>query len=298
MPCAISGLRSEGLEPLRRAFRLAVCLIVMSLLSACSPLTLVNLTSPNYSQTRVADIVFDEASGLTLDLYYEEALSAAPQPVVLFFYGGSWQKGSKEEYRFVASRLTPLGYRVVVADYRLYPAVTFPTFAEDSARAYQWTHQNIERYDGNPKQIYLMGHSAGAHIAALLHYDPQYLAEFAPDSSPPAGLIGLSGPYDFLPLNSATLEAVFPAETRATSQPIAFASNSAAPALLVHGGRDQTVGPGNAKRLARKATAHGNQATVRIYPKRGHAGVLLALTRPLKSLAPLVRDIQRFIDAQ
>lgn len=266
----------------------------MALLTGCSPLTLVNWTSPNFAQTRHADVTFHEPTALTLDIYEPEA--SGEGATLLFFYGGSWQRGSKDQYRFVASRLTRLGYRVVIPNYRLHPDVVFPAFVEDGARAYQWVAANIHRYGGRPDKIYLMGHSAGAHIAALLHYDDRYRTQQGEGRLPePAGLIGLSGPYDFLPLTSDTLRSVFPEAQRAESQPIRFAQAAAGPALLLHGGSDSTVGPGNAKRLAAQARKGGNDVTVRYYNRRGHAGVLLALTRPLGALAPVVADIDAFI---
>jgi acetyl esterase/lipase len=266
----------------------------MALLAGCSPLTLVNWASPNFAQTRHADLVFQEDTALALDVYEPE--SDSPGPTILFFYGGSWQRGGKDQYRFVASRLTRLGYRVVIPNYRLYPDVVFPAFIEDSAESYRWVADNIHRYGGQQDQIYLMGHSAGAHIAALLHYDDRHLARVDDGTLPdPAGFIGLSGPYDFLPLTSDALRSVFPEALRADSQPINFAQAAAGPALLLHGGSDSTVGPGNAKRLAARARESGNDVTVRYYDGRGHAGVLLALTRPLGALAPVVEDIDAFI---
>jgi len=112
------------------------------LLSACSPLTLVNLSSPNWQQQRTLNIPFHTNSdALTLSVYRPKATDdsqVAPKPTIVFFYGGAWQSGSKEAYRFVASRLTKKGYVVVLPDYRLYPDVTFPAFVDDGAEALRW----------------------------------------------------------------------------------------------------------------------------------------------------------------
>ncbi|MFK7914900.1 MAG: alpha/beta hydrolase [Pseudomonadales bacterium] len=272
----------------------------MALLGAgCSPLALINLSSPNWQQTRHVDLAFGDHERLQLDVYapadHQLSAHAGPRPVIVFFYGGSWQRGSKDAYRFSASQLTRQGFVVVVPDYRLFPEVVFPGFIEDAAEAVRWTMNSIEEYGGDPDQVFLMGHSAGAHIAALLHYDPQYLAGTV---QPPAGLIGLSGPYDFLPLSSPTLAEVFPESLRAASQPINFANGGVAPALLLHGGKDDTVGAGNSIRLAREVIAAGGSVETRIYDKRGHAGVLLALAGPLRALAPVVTDVTAFINAR
>lgn len=279
------------------ARRLALVPLVALLGAGCSPLTLINLTSPNWQQTRTADLAFGDHESLRLDVYAPGDVDATgrKRPVIVFFYGGSWQRGSKEEYRFAASQLTRQGFVVVLPDYRLYPEVVFPQFMHDAAAAVRWTSENIGQYGGDPDTLFLMGHSAGAQIAALLHYDEQYLEGL---TSAPSGLIGLSGPYDFLPLTSTTLQQVFPQAVRSASQPIEFARGNTTPALLLHGGKDTTVGAGNSIRLARKVTAAGGSADIRIYDSRGHAGVLLALAGPLRTLAPVVEDVAAFVNAQ
>ncbi|MEM1231658.1 MAG: alpha/beta hydrolase [Pseudomonadota bacterium] len=257
-----------------------------------------NLTSPGRRQSRQLDLRYDASTDSHLD-WFEPRDIARDAPTILFFYGGSWQFGARQDYRFVAARLTALGYRVVIPDYRLFPATTFPGFVEDGARAFRWTQARINAEGGNPARIYLMGHSAGAQIAALLHYDAGYLGDKAGDADsntrPPAGLIGLSGPYDFLPLTREDLQPVFPEAVREASQPIRFAGSPAPPALLLHGAADRTVGPGNAKRLTRTARAGGNEVTLKLYERVGHVGLLLALTRPLGWLAPVVDDVAQFI---
>ena len=90
---------------------------------------------------------------------------------MIFFYGGSWDTGSKNDYLFVAQALAASGYTVVIPDYRLYPAVRFPAFVDDGARAVRWTADRV----GTDK-VFVMGHSAGAHIALMLAANTPYLA--------------------------------------------------------------------------------------------------------------------------
>ncbi|MGI9323978.1 MAG: alpha/beta hydrolase [Pseudomonadales bacterium] len=273
-------------------------LLMMSTLfaAACSPLTLVNLSSPNWQQKRHSDIEFHPGGSLRLDVY-TPAKPTESSPVIVFFYGGSWQRGSKEAYRFAASQLTRAGFVVVIPDYRLFPEAVFPQFVHDGAEAVSWAMANAERYGGDPRSVFLMGHSAGAQIAALLHYDERYLSR-SDATHAPAGLVGLSGPYDFLPLKSETLRAVFPEPLRADSQPVNFPQGNAAPALLLHGAKDETVRAKNSKRLAQRVNAQGGMAETIVYEGRGHAGLLLALARPFASLAPVVEDLSEFVNAQ
>lgn len=264
--------------------------------AARSPLALVNLSSPNWQQKRHSDIEFHRSGSLRLDVY-TPANPTGASPVIVFFYGGSWQRGSKESYRFAASQLTRAGFVVVIPDYRLFPEAVFPEFVHDGAEAVSWAMANAEQYGGDPQSVFLMGHSAGAQIAALLHYDERYLSCSAAAHAP-AGLIGLSGPYDFLPLKSATLRAVFPEPFRADSQPVNFSHGNAAPALLLHGNKDVTVHMKNSKRLAQRVSSQGGTAQTIVYEGRGHAGLLLALARPFSALAPVVKDLSEFVRAQ
>jgi acetyl esterase/lipase len=212
----------------------------------------------------------------------------------MFVYGGGWQSGTKEEYAFVASTLVRQGYVVVIPDYRLFPDVQFPSFVNDAADALRWTFDNIGQYGGDPSNVFLMGHSAGGEIAALLHYDESYL-QLAGAQQRPCGFIGLSGPYDFLPLVGGPLEEIFPMATRASSQPINFVTGDEGPALLIHGYLDNTVKPRNSAKLAELVAAAGGKAQLIIVPKRQHASIVLALARPLSWLAPVADDVHVFI---
>ena len=152
-------------------------------------------------------------------------------PVVVFLHGGGWVSGSKSQYRFVAEALTSRGYLVIVPAYRLYPATRFPGFVEDAALAIAWTRAHAEEFGGDARRIFVMGHSAGAHIGALLNYDERYLQAVGGDRSWLSGFIGLSGPYDFLPLTDPILQQVFAPETQyPQSQPVNFVDGNESPA--------------------------------------------------------------------
>jgi acetyl esterase/lipase len=223
---------------------------------------------------------------------------AVAAPVIVFFYGGAWHSGNKGLYRYVAKALARRGYVAVIPDYRVYPEVCYPEFIEDGALAVRWVKDNISRFGGDPEKIFLKGHSAGAHIAAMLAIDARWLGKvgLAPGRDI-AGLIGLAGPYDYLPLRSEILKKIFGGEDRPETQPISHVSPGAPPALLMTGGRDRLVEPGNSTRLAARLRAAGNAATVRIYRRVGHYVIIAALAPLLRFLAPVSRDIDTFIAA-
>jgi len=274
-----------------RASLLAACLLAVS---GCSPVDLLNLAAP-VKETRVArDLAYGDGERRRLDVYAPTA-GVAKAPVVVFFYGGRWRDGERADYAFVGATLADHGVVAVVPDYRLYPEVRFPAFVRDGAAAVRWTRANIARFGGDPAKIYLMGHSAGAHIATLLALDRRFLGGPARDGDI-AGVIGLAGPYDFLPLQSEELRAIFgPPERFPRSQPIRYARGDAPPVLLLHGLDDTTVLPSNTRNLAAAIRAEGGSARTRLYPHISHAELLGAFSGPLEFLAPVRADVLAFI---
>lgn len=221
-------------------------------------------------------VVYDPPRGLALDIYRPAATpGAAPAPVLVFFYGGSWQNGRREDYRFVGEAFAARGVVAVIPDYRRWPDAGFPAFVEDGARAAAWARANAARLGGDPDRVFLGGHSAGAHIAAMLATDARFLAAEGLAPRDFAGLLGLAGPYDFLPLEDPTLEAIFgPEAGREASQPVAFVDGDEPPALLLHGERDALVEPRNTASLAAAWRAAGVPVDARVLPGLGHVRLL------------------------
>ncbi len=263
-------------------------------LAACSPIRLLNASSPSDHYERTADIPYGDDARQKLDVYVPHDLDA-PAPMVVFFYGGGWRDGSKANYEFVASSLTEAGIVVVLPDYRVFPDVEFPAFVDDGAAAAAWALGNANKLGADPDRVFVMGHSAGAHIAAMLALDGRYLDAHGVTHQPFAGLIGLSGPYDFLPIQSGYLQRVFPESSRAASQPINFVTAGAPPTLLVHGADDNTVWPRNSRNLADALRGHDVDVTLAIYDGVGHARVVAALAPAVDFLARTRDDTRRFI---
>src|ERR1700733_593835 len=211
-------------------------------------------------------IAYAKGARRTLDVCRPKSATAAP--VVVFFYGGGWRSGSKRTYRYVAKALARRGYVAVLPDYRIYPQARYPDFLDDGALAVRWVKDNAKRFGGDPQKIFLMGHSAGAHIAAMLAIDATWLRKVGlVPGRDVAGLIGVSGPYDFLPLKDETLKIIFGGDHRTETQPITYAEGRKPPALLITGTRDTTVSPRNSKNLATALLRGGNPATELTYPR-------------------------------
>src|SRR4051794_11872106 len=149
-------------------FRLAFVLLALSL-TGCTKFDALNATIPHFGYARTADIAYGNAPRQRLDVYRPCSVDQdfPSAPVVIFFYGGYWQGGSKSEYFFAAQGLVSKGFVTVMPDSRISPDVVFPAFVEDGATAVRWVHDHIAQFGGDPNRVYLMGHSAGAHIAAM-----------------------------------------------------------------------------------------------------------------------------------
>jgi acetyl esterase/lipase len=268
-------------------------LLALAVLAAagCTPLALgtLNLPARFGDHERAADVAYGGAERHRLDIY-TPAAAHRPAPVVVFFHGGHWRSGDKGRYRFAADALTALGYAVVVPNYRLWPEAGFPDFVADGAAAVAWVHAHVGDYGGDPDRLFLMGHSAGAHIAALLALDPAYLEAAGGDESWIDGMIGLAGPYERLS------EDVFgPPSAQAAARPVNFVHPGQPPLLLLHGRDDETVPVRNSVSLATAAREAGGRTEFYVYDGIGHVGILTALAWPFRSRAPVVDEVDRFM---
>lgn len=270
------------------------CLLLM--LSGCSPVKVLNALTPDDTFQRTAGIAYGEDPRQKLDVYVpRQPLEGAP--VVVFFYGGSWNSGDRGDYAFVGEALASRGIVAVLADYRLYPQVRYPLFLEDSARAVAWTRAHIRAFSGNPQRLFLMGHSSGAYNAAMLALDPALLGAVGMSSKDLSGWIGLAGPYDFLPIKNAAVRPVFfwP-DSPPQSQPINHVRQGEPPALLIAATKDNLVNPTrNTAGLARKLREAGVPVQDLYYSRPSHVTLVASLSRPLRRLAPVLEQVVAFV---
>ena len=274
----------------------SMALLSLLTLARCSPADLLNATVSRSGLTITHDIAYGPGPREKLDIY--RPANAANLPVVVFFYGGRWSFGSRSTYPFVAATLARRGNVVIVPDYRLYPEVRFPAFLNDCAAAVAWTSAHMAEFGGDPKRLFLMGHSAGAYNAAMLAVDPALLEAAGTSRARIAGFIGLAGPYDFLPLTDDDVKDIFsPANDGPASQPVTYVDGHAPPMLLLAGTDDTTVRPRNSLSLARHVQEKGGEATVKQYKGLAHIGLVTAIAPLFQRRAPVLDDIETFIQA-
>ncbi len=242
------------------------------------------------------DVVYAGGGRGRLDVYSPRVLRPHA-PVAVFVYGGSWQSGDKALYSFVGVSLASRGIITVIPNYRVYPEVRYPDFLMDNAQAVAFAKQHAADWGADPDRLYLIGHSAGAYNVAMLALDSRWLGSVGLDARRDIkGVVGLAGPYDFLPLRDPKLKIIFgPEERLAETQPIAHVDGSAPPMRLLAGSKDTVVDPGNSTRLAAAIRACGGLVSTQIYPGLGHVGLITSVSGLFRHRAPVLDDITAFI---
>lgn len=243
---------------------------------------------------RHADLAYGKDPRQRLDVYSPR--QAMNRPVVVFWYGGSWVKGKKSQYRFVGTTLAERGIVTVIPDYRLYPQVHFPAFDEDGARAVAWVEQHVQEFGGDPHRIVLMGHSAGGHTAAFLAFNHVFLRKFAADPKDILGLVGLSGAYVLVPESDEERATFPPPYTEKDWQPIRFVDAQAPPTLLLHGSDDKEVLPKKAIALKDEMERQHLRVKLHIYKGRGHGATVASFAPVARWRTPAVKDVVAFVD--
>jgi acetyl esterase/lipase len=279
--------------------RLSLAAVGAALTAACAPLSMFATFTPKDPATRSArNVAYGSQARQRLDVYAPRRSAGQAAPVAVFFYGGSWDTGRRQDYSWVGQALASRGFVTVVPDYGLYPGVRFPGFLEDAARAVRWAQDHATAYGGDPGRIVLVGHSAGAYNAAMIAFDQRYLTAAGVDPRRIKALAGLSGPYDFLPLTDPIALRTFgEAKDLAQTQPISFVTADSPPAFLATGDQDTMVFPKNTVKLAAKLRAAGGEVQEAHYPDIDHVRMVLALSRPFRGRAPVLQQMSAFLHA-
>jgi acetyl esterase/lipase len=298
--CLSNDRRSEG-DPQRAdcgdhySGRLLALALVLLLPGCASTLSLVANGPTQFDHVeRHADLAYGKDPRQRLDVYSPQ--QATNRPVVVFWYGGSWVKGKKSQYRFVGTTLAERGIVTVIPDYRLYPQVHFPAFDEDGARAVAWVEQHVQDFGGDPRHIVLMGHSAGGHTAAFLAFNHSFLRKFGADPADISGLVGLSGTYVLVPESDEERATFPPPYTPKDWQPIRFVDSQAPPTLLLHGSHDKEVLPREAVELKDEMERQHLQVELHVYDGRGHGDTVASFAPVARWRTPAVKDVVAFVD--
>jgi acetyl esterase/lipase len=280
----------------RIAVVLGIFSIAIPIAGCANPIFLLaNAPTVFGSYERHTDLAYGQGPRQRLDVYAPP--DAQARPVVIFWYGGSWKHGSKADYRFVGAALAERGFVAVLPDYRLYPAVTFPAFCEDGARALAWVEQHAQEFGGDPQRIVLMGHSAGAQIAAFIAYNHAFDEKAGAQTKSIVGLVGLSGPYVLI-TDTRELRATFPPPfTEADWQPLDYVDAASPPTLLLHGLDDTEVEPEQSIELHDALAGNHVRVDMHLYEHRRHADTLAPFALLARRRSSAFEDSVAFIES-
>jgi acetyl esterase/lipase len=278
--------------------RRSLLTMVPALLTACSATDLLNATVADDTYVRHQGLAYGPDPRQRFDLY-QPAVPVLNAPLVVFFYGGSWSSGDRADYRFVGEALASQGIVTMLADYRLSPAVRYPVFVQDSAKAVRWAIDMAAQYGASPSRVHVMGHSAGAYNAAMVALDGRWLGAEGMRPAQLAGWIGLAGPYDFLPIVDRRAQVAFEwPNTPADSQPLVHASKLSPPALLLAPAEDSVVSPQRSTiAMARKLQASGVRVESALFDSVNHVTLVAAMASVLRSRAPVLARVHAFVQS-
>jgi acetyl esterase/lipase len=236
-----------------------------------------------------------------LDLYLPDKKGFT---TVVFTYGGGWQRGSRKSVTLIGEKFRGLGYGCALLSHRLGPKAKFPAQAEDVAAGFAWVKKHIAEKGGDPRRVFLAGHSSGAHLSLLVAADTKYLARHKLAPADVAGVVGLSPPVDLEPrkdgkgfgdaLMAGRGADVFSrdAALMKDASPTQHLTKELAPILLVVGERDFPMLEGDAKDFVAKAKGVGATATLFVARERDHMGVVKDL---LDDKSPILERVLAFL---
>lgn len=219
-------------------------------------------------------------------------------PLIIFFYGGGWSSGTRKGYSFIGKAFAATGCAVVVPDFGKHPDAPYPEFLEDCAKAVRWARDNAERLDADPDMIFLAGHSSGGYNAAMLALDARWLHGAGVPHDAIAGWLGLSAPYDFLPLDVAASIRTFshvPEKLLPSTQPINKVTPGSPPAFFSNGAPDTIVGKYHVENMAEEYEKRDLTHTAKIYDGMNHYWAMLSLAKLFQSKFPVFADMLSFI---
>lgn len=279
-----------------RLLRAATLSLAAALPSGCTALGTFNALVPkDPARTLARDVAYGPHPRQSLDVYAPKA--EGPHPVLVFVHGGSWSSGDKSGYAWAGRALACRGFVTVVPNYRLVPEVRYPDFVSDTAAAIAWAYREAAGYGGDPERLAVMGHSAGAYNAVQASFAPEFLRAEGVDGGTVKAVVSLSGPVDFLPLDTDSSIAAFgnvPADALPATQPVNRAETPP-PTLAIHGTADETVKPRHAPALVGAVRAAGSEARLLLYDGVDHRGVVLGLSRPFRGRVPTLEDATGFL---
>ncbi len=239
-------------------------------------------SGPPYEVDVVTNLVYYNGPGFNpqkhiLDIFMPKEVPNAP--VLMFIHGGGWRSGDKSIYPFLGRTFAQQGFVTVNISYRLSPEVQHPAHIQDVARAFAWVYKNIAPYGGNPKQLFVTGHSAGGHLTALLALNKKYLQAEGLSTDLIKAALPISGIFSLSDIGGADIFTSDP-ELRRDAAPINFVRDAQPPFYLIFAQNDIPTLDRQALDLAKLLQQKGTEAKTLNVPNRDHISIIVSIGLP------------------
>ncbi len=222
-----------------------------------------------------------------LDIYIPNKRTVSA-PVIIFIHGGSWNTGNKNTYKFLGKGFAKKGFITVIINYRLTPEVNYLPMAEDCATAVKWVYEHINEYGGDNRKIFISGHSAGGHLAALISNDARYFEQLKiPNPIKAALLIDPFGldMYSYFPTSTYSSDKWFKQtftnnpETWKKASPQYYISKNTIPQLVWIGEKTFPAIKSQGKVYAETLSNSGIVVAFKEIKKKKHIGMIFQFYR-------------------
>jgi acetyl esterase/lipase len=212
-----------------------------------------------------------------LDLYLPKGQKDFP--VLIFVHGGTWKSGNKDLYGGLGKLYAKNGIGTVIINYRLSPKVKHPAHIQDVARAFAWTHRNIAKHGGDPKNIFVCGHSAGGHLVSLLSTNPTYLKAEGLAVGDIKGTIPISGVFVIIP--NLMFKEIFTEDKDVvkSASPIEHVTGNHPPCLMLYADKDLITLDTMAEKMCTKLKECKCEAATLKIADRTHISIITNMVR-------------------
>jgi len=287
-------------EEIRKFTALPVCAALIILIFSLT----VTTPSSGADYTVHRDIVYGGCDGcderlVSLDIY--EPQGNGPHPVLVFIHGGAWRIGDKKYDGKKGAYFAENGFVYITINYRLSPEVIHPVHIQDVARAVAWVYRNIDGYGGDPDRLFVMGHSAGAHLSALVALDQRRLEAEGLEPDIISGVILLDGAGYNIPLLLSGAGWLYqklytpaftgdPEVRRDASPALHVEDNESPPPFLIIYAGDREEAEMQAKLLAERLAEVGGDVTLFHAPEKTHGTINRELGSKGDGVTAAVRD--------
>jgi arylformamidase len=211
-----------------------------------------------------------------LDLYLPKG--AKDYPVFFFIHGGGWTKGRKDSFGAIGKTFASNGIGFVAINYRLTPTVKHPDHTKDVAEAFAWVVANLGKDGADTKRIFVGGHSAGGHLAALLGTDESYLKAHKLGLSNIKGVIPISGVFDVS--HSRMSRAFGEEDSRKAASPMSHLGDKMPPFLVFYADKELGALGKQAEAFGKAVKAKNGKIEVKMIKDRDHGTIMRNVAKP------------------